>query len=84
MLKNAYFFANIGANTAENERNFAENLPIDGGCRLAGAPRRLRVPVAAAEVHDLGGAGERPEKTREYSWRTNIGESAEKRNYFWP
>ena len=27
MLKNAYFLANIGADTAENERNVAQNLP---------------------------------------------------------
>ena len=27
MLKNAYFLAKIGADTAENERNFANNLP---------------------------------------------------------
>ena len=48
--------------------NRAETLrTLPAGADLAGAPRRLRVPVAAAEVHDLGGAGERPEKTREYS-----------------
>ena len=27
MLQNAYFLANIGADTAENEQHFAENLP---------------------------------------------------------
>ena len=27
MLQNAYFLAKIGADTAENERNFALNLP---------------------------------------------------------
>ena len=27
MLQNAYFLAKIGADTAENERKFAENLP---------------------------------------------------------
>ena len=27
MLKNAYLLAKIGADTAENERHFAENLP---------------------------------------------------------
>ena len=27
MLQNAYFLAKIGADTAENERNFAEILP---------------------------------------------------------
>ena len=28
MLKNAYFLAKIGADTAENEQHFAEILPI--------------------------------------------------------
>ena len=40
MLKNAYLLAKIGADTAENERNFAENLPKIGnyptGPRVAG------------------------------------------------
>ena len=30
MLKNAYLLAKIGADTAENERSFAENLPNIG------------------------------------------------------
>ena len=30
MLQNAYFLANIGADTAENEQHFAENLPKTG------------------------------------------------------
>ena len=30
MLKNPYLLAKIGADTAENERNFAENLPRIG------------------------------------------------------
>ena len=30
MLQNAYLLAKIGADTAENERNFAENLPKIG------------------------------------------------------
>ena len=42
MLQNAYFLAKIGADTAENERYFAEILPI--GRRVAdrcpGAPLR--------------------------------------------
>ena len=29
MLQNAYFLATIGADTAENEEQFAEILPID-------------------------------------------------------
>ena len=42
MVKNAYLLAKIGADTAENERNFAENgqLPTDG-LRLRG-PRDRR------------------------------------------
>ena len=34
MLSNAYLLAKIGADTAENEQHFAENLPI--GRRVAG------------------------------------------------
>ena len=30
MLQNAYLLAKIGADTAENERNFAEILPKNG------------------------------------------------------
>jgi len=33
MLQNAYLLAKIGADTAENEQHFAENLPI--GRRVA-------------------------------------------------
>ena len=33
MLQNAYFLVKIGADTAENEQHFAENLPI--GRRVA-------------------------------------------------
>ena len=29
MLQNAYLLAKIGADTAENEQHFAENLPTD-------------------------------------------------------
>ena len=29
MLQNAYLLAKIGADTAENERNFAENWQLD-------------------------------------------------------
>ena len=38
MLQNAYFLAKIGVDTAENERNFAENLPkLPTTLRLAAA-----------------------------------------------
>ena len=40
MLKNAYFLAKIGADTAENEQHFAEILPI--GRRVAAEKRRAR------------------------------------------
>ena len=33
MLQNAYFLAKIGADTAENEQHFAENLPKIGNTR---------------------------------------------------
>ena len=33
MLQNAYFLAKIGADTAENERHFAEHLPKIVGSR---------------------------------------------------
>ena len=45
MLQNAYFLAKIGADTAENERNFAEILPKIGNYReverLGAAVRRV-------------------------------------------
>ena len=51
MLQNAYFLAKIGADTAENEQHFAENLPkidnyptgraagADGTADCTGLPR---------------------------------------------
>ena len=46
MLQNAYLLAKIGVDAAENERNFAENLPKIGknwqNLALPGAPRRGR------------------------------------------
>ena len=42
MLQNAYFLAKVGADTAENEREFAENLPKIGNYTLQG-PRRPAV-----------------------------------------
>ena len=41
MLKNAYFLAKIGADTAENEQHFAEILPI--GLPEGSLLRELRV-----------------------------------------
>ena len=60
MLQNAYLIAKIGADTAENERSFAESLPI--GRRVAdrcrGLVRRGRLggevrEVVREEVHGL-------------------------------
>ena len=56
MLQNAYFLAKIGAGTAENKRNFAENLPKIGnspptGRLRAGAPRRREELHGEGEGH---------------------------------
>ena len=53
MLKNAYFLAKIGADTAENEQHFAEILPI-AWCRV---PVRLTDLGAADAGAALGEAG---------------------------
>ena len=45
MLQNAYFLANIGADTAENERNFAESCQ-----KLA---TTLRTGTCSGAAHDL-------------------------------
>ena len=55
MLQNAYFLAKIGADTAENEQQFAEILPI--GRRVA----RIR-PWAAANTVRGAGLGARVSK----------------------
>ena len=47
MLKNAYLLAKIGADTAENERFFAENLPKIGPGR---GPAEVVVPQALREL----------------------------------
>ena len=46
MLQNAYFLAKIGADTAENEQHFAENLPKIGNYHT-GPPG----PAAAGRKH---------------------------------
>ena len=43
MLQNAYFLAKIGADTAENEQHFAENLPKNGNYLTT-----LTMPAAVA------------------------------------
>ena len=42
MLQNAYLLAKIGADTAENERNFAENLPKFAAARRMSLELRER------------------------------------------
>ena len=53
MLQNAYFLAKIGADTAENEQHFAENLPI--GRRVA--DRQSSAATSATAGPDRFGAG---------------------------
>ena len=48
MLKNAFYLAKIGADTAENEQHFAEILPI--GRRVADRPGPRRSPPAPAGI----------------------------------
>ena len=56
MLQNAYLLAKIGADTAENERKFAENLPEPEISNYpTGRARRCRVGDGPAAR-----AGERP------------------------
>ena len=52
MLQKAYFLAKIGADTAENERHFAENLPKSGNyptTLLRAVPGRERGPRRVEE-----------------------------------
>ena len=64
MLKNAYFLAKIGADTAENEQHFAEILPKLATTQAVvvplGAERRRRL----AEDHEPHEAAERAERHR--------------------
>ena len=45
MLQNAYFLAKIGADTAENDRNFAEILPKIGNYPTGPAPDHAPGPA---------------------------------------
>ena len=47
MLQNAYLLAKIGADTAENERNFAKNWPPAGRRPARGPPADARALRAA-------------------------------------
>ena len=62
MLQNAYLLAKIGADTAENERNFAKNLPKFGNYPTGRAPRRGKAsanPGAPAFATLGSGEGDR-------------------------
>ena len=48
MLQNAYFLAKIGADTAENERNFAQNWQLRYGASVALSGAADAAPFAAA------------------------------------
>ena len=62
MLKNAYFLAKIGADTAENEQHFAEILPI--GSRVAAPSGSLADPVGRApEVRRGAATAAQPRRT---------------------
>ena len=47
MLQNAYLIAKIGADTAENERKFAENLPKMIEVRRGGGEQELHAVLLA-------------------------------------
>ena len=53
MLQNTYLLAKIGADTAENERNFAENLPKIGNYPTGPLPG----PAAAKDGTEKDGRG---------------------------
>ena len=71
MLKNAYLLAKIGADTAENERNFAENLPKIGnyptGPHVSAATRAARTSRAASTPRSSAAATS-PKYQRCRSW----------------
>ena len=56
MLQNAYFLAKIGADTAENERHFAEILPKTGNYPT-GPPGRARPGRVPGWLHPFGDRG---------------------------
>ena len=56
MLKNAYFLAKIGADTAENERNFAKNWQLPYGSAAAADPGAEVRPPGRPRCRALGAA----------------------------
>ena len=71
MLQNAYFLAEIGADTAENEQHFAEILPTDPLWRLrrldllaqcsrrAAGFGRAKLRALKERILDVGNEGEK-------------------------
>ena len=77
MLKDAYLLANIGADTAENERNSAKNLPKIGqklakNWQLPGSVRRPRREARAPSPR-------RPPRRRKDHGRAVAGRRAPRR-----
>ena len=60
MLQNAYLLAKIGADTAETERNFAENLPTIGNYPVPERVERARASERRSAEHRREGGQERP------------------------
>ena len=59
MLQNAYLLAKIGADTAENEQHFAENLPKIGNYPTGPSAASRRGPLRTLRPVGGGGAAER-------------------------
>ena len=55
MLQNAYLLAKIGADTAENEQNFAENLPKTDNYHTGLYPMQQLASHAEVERDQLHG-----------------------------
>ena len=66
MLQNAYFLAKIGADTAENERNFAEILPKIGNYPLSEAPS-TRLGPGLPPVEGLDRGRRKPEGVEDFA-----------------
>ena len=58
MLQNAYFVAKIGADTAENERTFAEHLPKIGNYLTGPLPYGSQgIPSPVVMLEQVAGRG---------------------------
>ena len=76
MLQNAYLVAKIGADTAENERNFAEFLPKFGNYPTGPLPYGRSARARTSWTWDAGG-GDPSDKSSTLTWvRAQLGEIA--------